>query len=349
MRAEPKKIWIDLDNSPHVLFFAPIIKELEKLGYRVIVTVRDYAQVCGLANLFNLEYTRIGRHYGKNKILKTVGLLIRALEMIPVLLTEKPNLALSHGSRSQIVIARFAGIPTVMAFDYEYTQWIPFIRPTLGLVPELLTECDIIKKVKRIASYPGIKEDVYLHNFVPNTTILKSLGIDDGKVIVTIRPPASVAHYHVSTSDELFEAIIDSLGHRENIQMVMLPRTKEQDVKIRKKWSNLFEKGKIIIPDQVLNGLNLIWHSDIVISGGGTIIREAAALNVPAYSFFGGKIGVVDKYLSDNKRLFILKSVEDIHSRINLIKRNRPSKPINNNTNALRIIVNEIIKILEGE
>ena len=344
-----KKIWIDLDNSPHVLFFVPIIKELEKLGYRVIVTVRDYAQVCGLANLFNLEYTRIGRHYGKNKILKTVGLLIRALEMTPILLAGKPNLALSHGSRSQLIIAKVTSIPTVMAFDYEYTQWIPFTRPTLGLVPELLAKNCIKKKAKRIASYPGIKEDVYIHDFVPNPTILTSLGINDGKVIATIRPPASAAHYHVSKSDKLFEAIIDYLGHKANIRMVMLPRTKEQDVKIRKKWSNLFEKGKIIIPDQVLNGLNLIWHSDIVISGGGTIIREAAALNVQAYSIFGGKIGAVDKYLSDNKRLFILKSVEDVHSKVNLTKRNRPPKPINSNTGALRIIVNEITKILEGE
>ena len=64
-----KKIWIDLDNSPHVLFFNPIIKELKKRGYQVVLTARDYAQVCGLADLFNLEYKPIGHHYGKNKIL----------------------------------------------------------------------------------------------------------------------------------------------------------------------------------------------------------------------------------------------------------------------------------------
>ena len=39
------KIWIDLDNSPHVPFFAPIIEELQKRGYSVVVTARDCFQV----------------------------------------------------------------------------------------------------------------------------------------------------------------------------------------------------------------------------------------------------------------------------------------------------------------
>src|ERR1035441_10057092 len=50
------KIWIDLDNSPHVPFFAPIIDELEKSGYSVLVTARDCFQVCELADLLHLQY-----------------------------------------------------------------------------------------------------------------------------------------------------------------------------------------------------------------------------------------------------------------------------------------------------
>ena len=68
-----KKIWIDLVNSPHVPFFIPIIEELNKCGYAVTLTARDCFQVCELADLYNLRYKRIGRHYGKNKILKVTG------------------------------------------------------------------------------------------------------------------------------------------------------------------------------------------------------------------------------------------------------------------------------------
>ena len=40
-----KKIWIDIDNSPHVPFFLPIIEELRKKGFEVDLTARDMYQV----------------------------------------------------------------------------------------------------------------------------------------------------------------------------------------------------------------------------------------------------------------------------------------------------------------
>ena len=69
--SQPKKtIWIDLDNSPHVPFFFPIIKELEKSGHSVILTARDTFQVIGLADYYKLNYTKVGKHYGANKFLE---------------------------------------------------------------------------------------------------------------------------------------------------------------------------------------------------------------------------------------------------------------------------------------
>ena len=46
-----KVVWIDLDNSPHVPFFAPIIDELGRRGYAVKLTARDCFQVCALADM----------------------------------------------------------------------------------------------------------------------------------------------------------------------------------------------------------------------------------------------------------------------------------------------------------
>ena len=65
-----KKIWIDLENSPHVPFFKPIIEELEKRGHSVVLTARDCFQVCELADLFHMKYKRIGHHYGKHTLAK---------------------------------------------------------------------------------------------------------------------------------------------------------------------------------------------------------------------------------------------------------------------------------------
>src|SRR5659263_268820 len=117
-----KKIWIDLDNSPHVPFFKPIMKELSKKGFQVVLTARDCSQTCALADRNEFRYERIGRHFGKNKILKVLGLLVRALQLMPFALKEKPDLALSHGSRSQLILSWLLGIPSVLIFDYEFVQ-----------------------------------------------------------------------------------------------------------------------------------------------------------------------------------------------------------------------------------
>src|SRR4051794_20919730 len=100
-----KKIWIDLENTPHVPFFRPIINELNRRGYQVNITARDAYQVYELADYFKMKYERIGRHYGKNLMMKVVGSVIRALQLVPVIMKEKPDLAVSHGSRTQLIAA----------------------------------------------------------------------------------------------------------------------------------------------------------------------------------------------------------------------------------------------------
>ena len=168
--AKPKKIWIDLENSPHVPFFDPIIKKLEERGYEVFITARDCFQVCELANLHNFKYEKIGRHYGKNKALKVFGLLMRLMQLMPSIWREKPDMAVSHFSRSQMLLSALKRIPFAVIIDYEHTQWLPFVHPTYVVIPEAIPD-GVIKE--RVLKYPGIKEDVYALDFKPDPSVLK--------------------------------------------------------------------------------------------------------------------------------------------------------------------------------
>ena len=132
------KIWIDLDNTPHVPFFKPIIRELERRGFRVVLTARDAFQVCELATQSGLKYKKIGRHYGKNRFMKVWGLAWRSLQLLPFVIRERPALGLSHGSRGQILLCNLLRIPTVMVMDYEHAQTPPLVRPRWEIVPEVL-------------------------------------------------------------------------------------------------------------------------------------------------------------------------------------------------------------------
>ena len=343
------KIWIDLDNTPHVPFFTPIVEELEKRGYSVVLTVRDCFQVRELADLWRLNYTVIGRHSGKNKVRKLVGLCFRALELIPTVLREKPDLAVSVCSRSQLIVSTFSRIPSLFIGDYEFaTSWV-LIRPTWLVCPEVIPNEVIRFDASRILKYPGIKEDVYVPRFVPDPSIRSQLGLQEHDVVATIRPPASEAHYHNPQSDQLFAAAVEFLSKSHDVKLVALPRNDKQGMELRKRWAYLLRSRTMLIPDRVVNGLNLIWHSDFVISGGGTMNREAAALGVPVYSVFRGRIGAVDQHLASQGRLVLLKSVEDVQTKIVIARRNRPQRPVVRADAILRRIVDQIIVLMDAK
>ncbi len=345
---EDKTIWLDLDNTPHVVLFRPIIEELEKRGFRLALTARDCFQVCGLADLYDIRYRRIGKHYGKNKLLKVLGSLMRAFALLPFVLKNKPDIALSHGSRAQILLSKMLCIPTVLMYDYEYVKGLISISPTWLMAPGLILDKGNGSNNDHVIGYPGIKEDVYVPDFVPDPGILEDLGFSKKDVLVTIRPPATEAHYHNPESEVLFRGIIDYLKQKQNIRMLLLPRNESQGEQIKKMWPEMYENGKLLIPEKVINGLNLIWYSDLVISGGGTMNREAAALGVPVYSIFRGKIGAVDKYLANAGRLTLIEGVDDIHTKIKVIRRDKTNVNSRKNSDTLNFIVNSIVSILEN-
>ena len=58
--------------------------------------------------------------------------------------------------------------------------------------------------------------------------------------------------------------------------------------------------------------LSLLKGVDAVISGGGTMLREAAYLGVPAYTIFRGSPGAVDRHLESLGRLHVIASPADL-------------------------------------
>lgn len=345
----PRRIWIDLDNSPHVPFFAPIIEELRKRGYSVILTARDAYQVCELADLFQFSYKCVGTHWGKNRILKVFGTCLRALQLLPIMARKRADLAVAHGSRSQVIASVLLRIPSVNILDYEFAQGLVIMRPTWLMTPEIIRLSEPVRKKHGVLQYPGIKEDVYVPTFRPDPSIRSRLRLDERRVVVVVRPPASEAHYHNPKSDELFAATMEFLGRKPNIQIIVLPRNQKQKLYVQKTWSALFSAGQLSIPEHPEDGLNLMWHSDLVISGGGTMNREAAALGIPVYSIFCGEIGSVDRYLSNSGRLVLIDTAEELQTRVVLERWSRPSAPRNIAHAALGKIVDDIIRLAESK
>ena len=342
-----KKIWVDLDNSPHVPFFRPIIDELRKRNYEVLVTARDAYQVRELLEFYAVPARLIGRHYGKHKVLKGMGTCWRALAVTAGVRKEKIDLAITHGSRACVIACALLGIPDILLFDYEFAAKIPGIKPTWLMAPGVIADRHKGNGTQ-IINYPGIKEDVYLSRFRPDYGVKTRLGIPSDDLLVMVRPPATEAHYHNPESEGLLTETIDRFVRTPGARILLLPRNKRQEADLRSAWPDAIAQRQILIPDHVEDGLNLIWNSDLVVSGGGTMNREAAALGVPVYSIFRGKIGAVDTYLAEQGRLVLLETVDDVKTKIKTVRRDPHKQRLNEeNSPALDTIVQNIISIVE--
>ncbi len=345
---QTRSVWIDLDNSPHVPLFSPVIKELQRRGHSVMVTARDCFQVCQLARLLEVECEVIGRHYGQNKILKLSGLGIRTAALVPAVLRQRPHLALSHGSRSQLLLCAALRIPSIVMVDYEFVSGLTALKPHWVMAPQAIPASAFRLAPERVIGYPGIKEDIYVPSFSINNGMRSSLGLGEDDLVVTIRPPANEAHYHNPESDILFRHLIDLLAATPDVRIVLLPRNDRQAESIRGSWPYLFECRKITIPARAVDGLNLIFASDLVVSGGGTMNREAAALGVPVYSIFRGKTGAVDRYLADAGRMVLIERPEDLRTLMPLRRRDRDCDYLQGNHSTLGFVVDKVQAILAG-
>ncbi len=319
--------------------FAPIIRHYRERGVEVILTARDHSQTIELLNLngFDGTFTVVGRHYGKSKIGKIRGLIARAKQLAANIKKhdKRISVAISHGSRSMVLAARWLKIPTVTMYDYEFTETRIFnIFSDKVLIPERIPDSvlneiglPIYKRVK----YPGIKEELYVSSFTPTPnfreTFFAKHGTSDDKVLAVLRPPATTANYHDARSEHLLNAITDQLLSSTETFTVIVPRTREQAVEIREHIaiSPDFVASYAIL-DEAIDGLDLIHSADLVISGGGTMNREAALLGVPVYSIFAGRQGALDKEMESEGLIKFIRNASDL-AKIKLER--RAATPVN--------------------
>lgn len=326
-------IWIDLDNSPHVPLFAPIIRHYRESGVNVTVTAREHAQTVELLDLhgFGGTYTVIGKHHGRNKLAKAWGLIVRASQLGSFIadLKKRPRVAVSHGSRSMVLAARWLRIPVITMYDYEWTETRIFNRfSTKVLVPDAIPDSvldDIGLSSARRVRYGGIKEELYLRTYRPNDGFRKELlakyNVPEDILLAVVRPPATTANYHDARGEALFDAILDRLGSANDVFTAITPRTAEQADKIRHAVGTKGDlTGKFVILDAAVDGLDLINSADLVISGGGTMNREAVLLGVPVYSFFAGRKGSLDKQMESEGLITFISDKSDV-TRIRLERR----------------------------
>ena len=312
------RVWIDLTNSPHVLVMRPIAQRLAADGHEVRVTARDFAQTLELCERLGLEHTAIGRHRGERLTAKAGGLLSRSSELLRWARADSRaagapfDIALGHGSNDVTVAAALLRIPSSTMFDYEWATIQHNVNCRLAravVVPDAIPPERLERYGARgkIRPYAGLKEEYYLSDFEPDATVVADLGLDRSRPIVVVRTPPEVSLYHRFEND-LFGSVLERLreeGARSGLQSVVLPRVAEQRDALR-------GIPGFVVPEHAIDAQSLIALSDLVISAGGTMNREAVALGTPVYTTFQGRPGAVDERLIAEGRMRRLERARDI-------------------------------------
>ena len=292
------RVWVDLTNSPHVLVLEPVTARLREQGADVRVTARDFAQTVALCELRGVDAEVIGRHGGSSLAGKARGLVDRSLDLRRWARGRDFDLAIAHGSNDLSVAARSLGIPGATMFDYEWATVQHSVNCRLAaavVVPELIPpeRLDRYGAAGKLRRYPGLKEEYYLSDFEPDPSVLDLLGIDRAAPLAVVRPAPEVALYHRFENRSYGDVLA---GLREQGQVVVLPRYPDQREEVER-------LGGFIVPDGAIDAPSLVAFADLVVSGGGTMNREAVALGTPVVTTFEGRLGGVDEALLADGRL----------------------------------------------
>lgn len=309
-------LWIDLANSPHVPFFRALIPVFEKRGCKVETTAREFAQTVEMANAAGLQPVVIGAHGGRALTGKAANLVGRAAALRKWARGRGFDLAVSHNSYAHMAAARALGIKSVTLMDYEHqpANHFAFRLASRVIVPRSFPE-DALRRygarATKVRRYDGTKEDVYLADFASDPRFaetLRDLGVNPENVLVVVRPPARDALYH-RFENELFDEMLKRLATRSDVKTILLARTESQ----RAAYSHS-SSANLILPRTALDGANLVASADLVISAGGTMNREAAALGVPAATIYAGRWASIDEELMGEGRLKRISTRADLDS-----------------------------------
>jgi uncharacterized protein len=304
------RVWIDITNSPHAVIFRPLIARMRRRGHDVTVTAREFAQTLGLLDRFGIPHAVVGAHGGASRRGKARAMAGRSAALTRFARTGRFDLAVAHGSTDQPLAARVAGTPQVTMFDYEFAAAMHHWNGRLAsrvLVPAAIPERRLSRygmRPPRLVRYPGLKEEYYLADHLIDPAVADELGLDRERVVAVVRPPPEVTLYHRGVGTDLFAATLARLLAAAEVQTVVLPRTDDQ--------RRALAGTAAIVPEGAIDGPSLVASADLVVSAGGTMNREAAALGVPAYTPFAARLGAVDRRLIDEGRLARLERPEDV-------------------------------------
>ncbi len=307
-----RRVWIDVDNPPQVQYLLPFRAAFEAAGLETIITARDYGQTVEMLGAARVDAHVVGKRVGRGRLRKGAAAVMRARgQMRFFARVGRPDVLLA-ASRSAAVAAWWMGIPSFVIGDYEHVHH-PVYRLTRSkiLYPDVIDPSEFLRhgiREDQLIPFRGLKEDLTFAGLELETVAPYDLGeVPPDAVKVLFRPPSETSHYYSESSTALARAALERLAEA-GAMVVLAPREPGQ--------VGLLDGLHWSYPPVILRRsapfASLLKSVDAVVCAGGTMLREAGYLGIPAYSIFCSETGAVDRWLQRIGRAKLLRSPADL-------------------------------------
>ncbi|MGQ4891846.1 MAG: DUF354 domain-containing protein [Candidatus Njordarchaeia archaeon] len=287
-------VWFDSNTTKHAIFFSVIGKKLSEKGYKVIHTVRRYDAIISVMKRLNEKPYIVGEYGGKTLMGKLKASVEKTINILKLFEEEdiKPGVSIHYASPEAARIAYGVGM-TSIAFD-DSPHSIPPLKLAVVLSNFLLTSKVFPKELfsnyipeSKIIQYYSIDEVEWVTFISPDLTVMKKLGLENENYII-FRPEEAFASYYLEYSsgkplamgEKIFKWILRNF---KQYKILVLPRYIEQAAVLREIGGD-----NVIIPEEPILTIDVLPKAKMVITGGGTMAKEAALLGIPTLTYFPG-------------------------------------------------------------
>jgi len=304
-----KKIWIDIEEPKTAIMFNSLMKKFQKENAELLITARDYDSTFQILDDLDIEYQKVGKHGGEKLEDKLETYINRLTELFPFVSKFNPDYFITFSSVEGARISYGLKIPSIGYNDEPRN--VPVCKLIFPYLDKIIIPACVPEKLyvnlhanpDKLMKYNGIDEIAWLSEYEPNPKILDKYSLEKGKFVI-IRSEPSFASYFInklkpeeSLISQFFPPIFMKFP---NLKYFLIVRTEKQEMYLKKKLKDYINNSNIEISRYMPNMVDLCYYSALVISGGGTIVRESSLLNVPSIEYFPGETAPQEHFLIDN-------------------------------------------------
>lgn len=318
MSFQNKRIWFDIEEPKTAVMFKSLFKMFQDEGAELLITARDYDSTIQILDDFNINFKQVGKHGGDRLEDKLQAYVERLKDLLPIVMDFLPDFFVTFSSVEGTRIAYGLRIPSIGFNDEPRNE--PVCKLIFPFLNNIITpQCvpiewyiDLYADPKKIIRYNGIDELGWLLDYSPNPQILKDFNLEIGKYLI-LRTEPSFASYFIDKlkpEETLISEILPPI-YKEypNYKYFLLVRTSKQQKFLQNRLKSYINDENIVITRYLPKIPDFCFYGALIISGGGTIVRESSLLNVPSIEFFPGETAPQELFLIENN--FPLEHIKD--------------------------------------